>query len=226
LVISDRAFVRLVGHDGATLYSGRSTASIGYGDDFPVRAEDRGEVHLHQRITVPDRIYEKIRTQSLRMEIDYSLTLFRMKAANSLAALNGDGNFAAFGRCRTQIDADGDDVELGCSKTGSAPTCVTIALENPSNGKRNPETPYCVPDYAPLRPHFLPDAMSHFGADIKFHDLRELARYPVDGSQLAAARVTLRSYTPAAHFTRHLIIPDIRLDGWSVNTVVPAMELR
>jgi hypothetical protein len=53
--------------------------------------------------------------------------------------------------------------------------------------------------------------MSHFGAGIKFQDLQQLAKYPVDGSQLANARVSLRSYEPAAHFTRHLVIPDIRL---------------
>ena len=226
MVMSDRTFISLVGHDGTTLYHGRSTVNLGYGDDFPVRAEDRGEVHMHQRITVPGKIYEKIRAQPVRMEIDYSLTLFRLAAANSLSASNGHGNFAAFGRCQTQIDADDDDVELGCTKTGTIPTCVAIALENPKNGKRNPETPYCAPDYAPLRPHLLPDALSHFGADVKFHDIQQVATYPVDGSQLAEARVSLKSYQPVAHVTRHLVISDIRLGDWAANVPVGATQVR
>ncbi|HEY4341802.1 MAG TPA: hypothetical protein VGM97_17795, partial [Steroidobacteraceae bacterium] len=203
-------------HDGTTVYSGRSTAGIGYGDDFLVRSDEGGEVQMYQRIVVPSSVYERLRAQSLRVEIDYSLTLFRVEAENSLSALNGDRNVAAFGRCRTAVDVDEGDVELGCIKTGSVPACVTVALENPGNGKRNPETPYCTPDYAPLRPHFLPDAMSHFGADIKFQDLQQLAKYPVDGSQLGDARVTLRAYEPRAHFTRRLIIPDVHLENWSV----------
>jgi hypothetical protein len=217
IVMSDRAFIRLVGIDGTTLYSGRTTVTIGYGDDFRVRTSEGGEVRLHQRIALPARIFELVRAQPVRAEIDYSLTLFRIAATSTIAALNGDERFPVFDWCRTAIDADGDDIELGCAKTGSAPKCMTIALENPINGRRNPETPHCQPDYAPLSPHIHPDAMSHFGADVKFHDLQQLAKYPVDGSQLADARVRLKSYEPVAHFTRHLVIPDIRLGDWAAD---------
>jgi len=215
MVMSDRAFIRLVGRDGTTLYSGRTTVNIGYGDDFPVRTGGAGELRLHQRITFPDRVYKVLRAQTVRAEIDYSLTLFRVAAVNTIPALNGDGRIPAFGWCRTAVDADGDDIALGCTKTGTPPTCVSIALENPRNGRRNPQTPYCEPDYAPLSPHIHPDALSHFGADIKWRTLQQLAKYAVDGSQLADARVSLRSYEPAAHFTRHLVIPAIRLADWA-----------
>jgi hypothetical protein len=215
IVLSDRAFIRLIGSDGTTLYRGRTTVNIGYGDDFPARTDSGGELRLYQRIVFPERIYKMVRSQPVRAEIDYSLTLFRLAAANTIAALNGDGRFLVFGWCKTAIDADGDDIELGCTKTGRAPACVTIALENPRNGRRNPSTPYCEPDYAPISPHIHPDAMSHLGADIKFRDLEQLAKYPVDASQLAEARVRLKSYEPAAHFRRHLVIPDIRLGDWA-----------
>ncbi len=217
IVMSDRAFIRLVGRDGTTLFRGRTTINIGYGDDFPVRTVSGGELRLYQRITLPARIFTMVRSQVIRAEIDYSFTLFRLAAANTVAALNGDVRFPAFGRCRTAVDADGDDIELGCSKTGSAPPCVTVALENPRNGRRNPPTPYCEPNYAPLSPHIYPDAISHFGAEIKFRDLEQLAKYPVDGSQLADARVILKSYEPAAHFTRHLVILAIRLGDWAAD---------
>jgi hypothetical protein len=220
ILMSDRAFIRLIGHDGTTLYRGRTTVNIGYGDDFPAQTNSGSEVRLHQRITVPDGIYKRLRTQSVRAEIDYSLTLFRVAAATTIPALNGNARFSAFGWCRTAVDADGDDIELGCTKIGNAPQCETVALQNPRNGRRNPGTPYCEPDYAPLSPHWRPDLMSHFGADIKFHDLQQLARYPVDGSQLSEARVALTSYEPVAHFARHLIISDIRLGDWAADAKI------
>jgi hypothetical protein len=140
-----------------------------------------------------------------------------MEAANAMTAINGNGRFAAFGWCKTQIDEDGDDIELGCLKTGGLPTCVSLTLENPEQGTRNPGNRYCDPDYAPFRAHFYPDSMSQQGAGLRFRDLQGLARYPVDGSQLADAQVILKSYRAEAHFTRRLVIPDIRLSEWAPN---------
>ena len=40
IVMNDRAEVRLIGTDGATIFRGRTTATLGYGDDFPVRTSE------------------------------------------------------------------------------------------------------------------------------------------------------------------------------------------
>jgi hypothetical protein len=56
--------------------------------------------------------------------------------------------------------------------------------------------------------------MTRFGAGLPFHDPSGLAQYPVDGSQLAESRVVLRIYQPLDHFTRRLVIPEIRLKDW------------
>ena len=90
-----------------------------------------------------------------------------------------------------------------------------MTLQNPANGERNPEKRYCDPDYAPYAAHFYPDATSQWGGGIPFRDVQNLARYAVDGSQLAAAQVWLKSYRPEAHFTRRLVIPEIRLRDWA-----------
>jgi hypothetical protein len=90
-----------------------------------------------------------------------------------------------------------------------------VTLENPANGKRNPESWYCDPDYAPHRVPVHPDAVSWLGGEVRFRDSPGLARYSVDGSQLADARLTLKSFRPRAHFTRRLVIPDIRLSEWT-----------
>lgn len=220
IVMNDRATVRLMARDGTTLFSGRTTVNLGYGDDFPVRTAEAGEVRVHQRIVFPERVYELVRTQPVRMEIDYSLTLFQLEARNEISAMNGDRRLTGLGWCRTKIDQDGDDIELGCIKTGSAPMCVGVTLENPTNGKRNPESQYCAPDYTPYTAHIYPDSTSRFGVGIEFRDLRGLGKFPVDGSQLADARVILKSYLPAAHFTRRLVIPEIRLGDWAAVAAV------
>ena len=56
--------------------------------------------------------------------------------------------------------------------------------------------------------------MNRFGVNLPFREASGLARYLVDGSQLAESQVILRLYEPQDHFTRHLVIPDIRLSDW------------
>ena len=215
--MNDRADIRLVGSDGVTLFRDRRAATLGYGDDFSARKAEGGAARAYQRIIFPRAVYDRVRTQRVRVEIDYSLTLFELEAANAVAAVEGDGRFAAFGWCKTKIDDDGDEIAVGCVNTGRAPTCVSMTLDNPTNGKRNPANLHCDPDYAPYPVHVYPDAMSQLGGGIRFRDIRGLAKYPVDGSQLADARVLLKSYRPEAHFTRRLVIPDIRLSEWTAN---------
>jgi hypothetical protein len=216
-LMNDYAEVRVIGRDGATLYRGRTIAAIGYHDDFPVQTTTGGEVLTYQRLEFPDKVSDRVFTQPVRLEIDYSVTLFGLAATDTMPALDGDRDLATFGRCLTKLDNDGDDVELGCEIPGAAPECTAITLENPNNGLRNPEHFNCHPDYAPYAVHMFPDAMSQYGDDIKFRDLQGLAKYPVDRPQLGEARLILKSYLPAAHFTRRLVTPEIRLDDWIAN---------
>ena len=104
---------------------------------------------------------------------------------------------------------------LRCLQAGKVPSCGTVFLEHPSSGRRNPPITFCSPDYAPYpRGHAIPDAMGRFGRNLPFRDPTGLAHYPVDGSQLAESQVVLRTYQPLDHFTRRLVIPEIRLKDW------------
>jgi hypothetical protein len=225
LVISDRADVRIIGRDGTVLFQGRTTGdpqTTGGREnrpdpvaDFPVRTAAGGDVLTHQLITLPGKIYDLAHGQPVRMELDYALTLFHIEASDTIAALNGDKRIADFGWCKSQRDDDGDEVELGCLKTGNTPACVTATLENTVSDARNPPYNACRPDYRPYAARSYPDVMSRFGGGLKFRDLQGLAKYPVDGAQLADARVLLKSYRPVAHFTRQLVIPEFRLGDWA-----------
>jgi len=56
--------------------------------------------------------------------------------------------------------------------------------------------------------------VTRFTMTVPFRDTSGLAHYPVDGSQLADARVVMRLYNPVDHFSRRVVIPSIRLSDW------------
>jgi len=228
-VQTDRADVRIVGPDGATLFHGHATrdpqikgnrgvprAMLG---DFPVRTAAGGDVRAHQRIDLPVNIYKLVRTQKVRIELDYDLTLFRLQAANSVAAVNSDKRMATFGRCRTRIDDDGRTVQLSCLKIGEGSRCIIATLEHPRTGQRNPLSYGCRtnPRYWPFNAQVPFDLFAFIdwtSEKLDFRDPQGLVKYPVGGAQIADAQVALKSYRPVAHFRRHLVIPAVRLGDW------------
>jgi len=231
IVLDNRAYLRIIGRDGTTLYSGlaigepqmanRAGAPPLSDDDLPVQRATGTDVLAHQLIALPHRVYERVRDRPVRVEMDYSLTLFHLQASDKIAAVNGDKRIAHLGRCRTQIDDDGDEIEISCLNTKGNVTCGAAFLENAVTGQRNPPYSFCSKYYPPITAHFIPDALSRFRGELHFRDPQGLAKYPVDGSQLANIRVALKTYTPVAHFTRHLTIPEIRLGDWQAKGAPP-----
>jgi hypothetical protein len=217
IVASDRTVIRLIDKNGGLVFAG-STTGDRLRDDFHVRVRSDQAVHERQRIVLPEKIYARVRTTSLRAELYYSLTLFQRNATTTIAATNGNDRSAKFGWCRTQIDQDGDDVEVGCLALGGPPSCIAAILENTVTRQRNPERLSCVHDYMPFPAHLFPDALSRFSGGVKFRDPQELRHFPVDGSQLAVARVRLTSYRPVAHVTRLVVIPELRPADWIPGT--------
>jgi hypothetical protein len=141
-------------------------------------------------------------------------SVFRVDGSDKIAALNGNKQIPNVGRCKTGIDDDGDEVEVLCIGSGRIPSCASALLENSSNGRQNPQYNVCLPDYSPYTRPFMRFPMYPFGLDLSFRDPQGLANYPVDSSQLANAQVALTTYKPVAHFTRHLIISQIRPEDW------------
>jgi hypothetical protein len=69
LVMNDRAEARLVDRDGAIVFRGRTTPTLGYGDDFPVHTTEGGIVRLHQRIVLPADVAARVQDRAVRLEI-------------------------------------------------------------------------------------------------------------------------------------------------------------
>jgi hypothetical protein len=231
---TDRSQVRLLALDGKLLYQGP-------GDDLLVNKEGHrgpthftigsfgfkrgiktndlsvpqdGEAWIYHGIALPPGIYGHIKNQPLRLEIDYSFTLLQ-GGTYVIPALDGKQVLPGLGRCTTKMDDDGDDVNLHCLKTGSPPpSCVSAFLEHVPSGRGNPGVFGCDPNYAPFLDQINPDGIARFGLGIRFHDLSGLTKYPVEAADLPESRVVVRVYQPQEHFTRQLVIPQIRLSDW------------
>jgi hypothetical protein len=60
----------------------------------------------------------------------------------------------------------------------------------------------------------LPDNVARFGTNLPFRDPSGLAKFPVGGAQLPQSCVMIRMYEPEEHFTRSLVIPQVKLKDW------------
>ncbi len=228
-VLLDRADVRIMGLDGATLYQGTSSISVdGRGSIFDAFFEVRvnrgdGPVHsLYQRIYLPTEVYGRLANRPVRLAIDYSLTLFGPAGTYSLAAVGAHQFLPSLGLCGTRIDAEGDDVQGSCISTAKQPSCFTTYLEYSPTGLRNPEAHVCQPDYTPaVMGSIWPDALFRTGGEVHFFDRTGMVRYPVDGAKLAAAKLVIETYDARDHFTRHVDTPVVRLSDLTGLAAVP-----
>ncbi len=226
IALNVRTIVRIVGRDGAILYRGWSVgdnvqngSSVSSIDAFPPKPSSADTIGNHQFIILPHKVYESVRSQRVRLELDYSFSLSRLEGSDAIPALNGEGQIAGLGKCRTKLDDDGDEVTLACVRTTHFPTaCATAVLEDPVNGKQNPLRSDCSTDWLPDNTHYYPNALTYEFFDLPFRDLQGLAKYPVGGARLAQARVSIKAYKPIARFTRHLVIPEIRLSDWEAES--------
>jgi hypothetical protein len=206
---ADKSEVSLTGADGRAAFTGT-------GGDMQVFKEGAGdaETRVRHSVGIPAITYNNIKDQALRAEIRYSLTLFRLDASYAIPALAGNERLPGVGWCTTKVDNEGDDISLHCMQAGKRMDCASVFLEHAPSGRRNPEAFVCGARYAPYSGKAGPDAMNRFSGSLPFLDLRGLARYPVDGAQLADSRLVLRVYVVQDHFTRVLVIPVITLKDW------------
>jgi hypothetical protein len=219
VVLMDLADVRITGLDGTTLYRNKSNISVdGLGSmrdaQFNVlTGANDGAVHvIYQRIYLPTAVFGLLINRQVRMSVDYSLTLFGTSNTFAVPARGAREQLPGLGRCATGVDAEGDDIAIGCLSTTRQATCYSAYLENPAAGLRNPEVHGCMPDYSPPWVNqFWPDAIHRVGGEVQFFDRSGMVHFPVDGSMLADAKLMITTYEPSEHFTRHIDTPVVRL---------------
>ena len=155
----------------------------------------------YQLIYVPREVYNRVKDQPLSLEIDYSLTLLVANVAQTMPAVSGDQWIEGVGRCATRNDAAGMGIDVGCLTPGKPPF-NTWSLKS-WMGPQGRESLRGQPDFAPYFGRINGDSISRFTFQL-----------PAFGSQLKDEQAVVRVYRPEAHFTRRVIIPDIRLSDW------------
>jgi len=205
-LLADRSEVRVIGRDGRTIYQGT-------GNDLELRGSSE-EAAVYQGVRVPGAVYNRVKDDVLDVQLEYSFTLFRARAAYALPARNGDQRMSGIGWCVTKVNDQGTRVQFACVQPGERPSCLSVALEHPPTGRRNPEVSLCAPDYSPFPGHVMPDALSRFVQALPFYDPSGLVTYPVAGPQLSEARVVVTDFRPTGHFVRRVVIPSVRLRDW------------
>jgi hypothetical protein len=219
VVLMDLAEVRITALDGTTLYRNKTNISVdGLGSmrdaqfNVPAGATDGSAQVIYQRIYLLPAVFGRLVNRQVRMSIDYSLTLFAKSDTLAVPATGARETLPGLGRCATSIDAEGDDIVIGCLSTTRQASCYSVYLEHPATGLRNPETHGCLPDYSPPWVNqFWPDAIYRVGGEVQFFDRSGMVHFPVDGSKLAGAKLMLTTYEPSEHFTRHVDTPVVRL---------------
>jgi hypothetical protein len=188
----------------------------GTGETFELKREGTGSPtsSVYQKIVFPGSVYRDWKDRAAKMQIEYSLTRFVLKNSYAMPALNGNERMPGWGWCETEVNEAGTALELHCLQQGKGPICGAVFLENAATGERNPPRSMCRSDYAPYLDRPLPDRLERFGTVLPFRDPTGLAKFPVDGAQLAQARVVIRVYEPEQHFTQSLTIPQIKLRDW------------
>jgi hypothetical protein len=206
---ADRSEVRIMTQD-------RKWLTVGAGEDLELRNDEPGgrEKSVHHIIRIPAGLYERFKDTPVQMEIIYSLTLMSLSHSFAVPALHADERIADVGWCKTRVNDARTSIQLSCLHPGLGPNCGSAFLENTSSGQSNPLRAACTPNYSPLLNTVDGDAVIRMGMTVPFRDPSGLSHYPVDGSQLADARVVARLYSPVDHFSRRVLISSIRLSDW------------
>jgi len=226
ILIADRVAVRITDASGNVLYRGAGVCTRG-GNGVGISCSDNGmevwasatnaaNIPGEQRVYLPIAMYERTKDEPVNMEVTYVLTRLVPRSTRALSATGESKMLPEMGSCATRIDADADEVELGCLTDVGVPSCAAVVLEDPQTHKRNPELHVCGPNYGPFHRVALEAAVSHSRLSMPFRDRTGLVHYPVDGTAIERARILLTVYDPIDHFHATLAVPSIRLGEWQV----------
>ncbi|MBS0418462.1 MAG: hypothetical protein JSR66_12170 [Proteobacteria bacterium] len=186
LLHADRTTIRLVRGDGTVAYRG-----IGHVFDLP----PGGDGSVQHWVDIPANVYAREAEQPLRLELEYFATLLRGTIVSS-APLEPALRVPGFGWCAARTIDKGSRVEIGCREIGALPFCVSMAVGH------DPEHFECELNYEPVPLRFSTDPMDHMEVMLPADEWR------------AGAEVVVRAYEPEDHFSREVVLPQVRLKDW------------
>jgi hypothetical protein len=183
----------------------------GDGEDIEIRHEDgkSGPDQFDQTVKIPAHLVQELTENPVRIQATYSMTLFALRSAYTMKAVNDDQMLTGWGRCSTRINETATAVEMVCMQMGKGPTCATVFLEDPKDGTRNQVNTACYPDYSPILERPIPDATSHFRLILPYRDPTGFTHFAVDTSRVYESQIKIRVYEPIDHISRVITSPFI-----------------
>jgi hypothetical protein len=168
LLLIDNASIRLADAGGTTLYSSDNNcikaggtagghldcARVNFRVPLPPGAS---EGSFPYPIGIPVHIYERVRQQAVKLEIDYYVSLLGLSDVGPLA--RQPGQEALYGGCAQRLNRDTGQVELRCLNSIAAPACVRLLGPNADNRRPFPDVTSCEPTYTPLAFSRFPDVL-------------------------------------------------------------------
>ena len=213
MLLEDHYAVRILDAAGKTLYEGSSSRSgmpspeaglqlrRGDGESGPTMAQQALAISPHSAMHTPGQL--------VRVEIDYSLTLFRSVAEDWIADVADDQPLAGFARCTTRLEKSGEVVAMSCLSTHPWSACIAeYSVDKHTRQKRWAFSDCNSMDYAPFAGGIWRDAYFRIGWFGLGQRLFISGRRPGDSSTAANL---VGTYLPQDHFTRRIIIPQFRL---------------
>ena len=208
----DHYTVRVLDSAGKALYQGESSLRLALSPEAgpPLRQEDGAgaPVVAQQAVELTSPLPLHGAGQTLRVEIDYSLTLFHVVSRDWLADLSNNQWLAGFARC-TNGPRMGDAVSLACLSTHPWRACLTGYHVDKETGKKSWLLDSCdTVDYAPFAGALWRDAyfrFGWFGTGLRFPTAAHTADNP------AASANLVETLLPQDYFTRRVVIPQFRV---------------
>jgi hypothetical protein len=207
----DHYTVRVLDSAGKALYQGESSLRLALAPEAgsPLRQEaGAGAPVVAQQaveLTSPTPLHGP--GQTLRVEIDYSLTLFHVVSRDWLADLSKDQWLAGFARC-TNGPRIGDAVSLVCLSAHPWRACLTGYHVDKETGKKSWLLNSCdTVDYAPFAGALWRDAyfrLGWFGTGQRFPTAAHIA-------DAGASANLVETLLPQDHFTRRVVIPQVQV---------------
>ena len=209
LLLIDRSDVSLFVDSGARLYRGLNPATLYPPSPVRVATREGDAARIVQAIELPVRAYRNSGGETLRLKLDYSLTLMKIAGQHLVSAANGVLRTETLGNCATRPDQADALIQLRCQKTGRTPFCLGVTVRSAAD-QENPEFLQCDPDYRP----YLPTAttpLNVFGVDIPIRDPTGAIHYPLEAVPTPDLQLLITVYAVQEHAVRSLLIPTTRL---------------
>jgi hypothetical protein len=185
----DRVEIRLLDAGGRVVHHGE-------GDELELRAGASGFL---QTFFIPADVLTPYARTELRAEIDYWLTSLEENAAATLREGGGETRLPSGELCASQPLRAASAIRVSCLTVNPPPPCYTAALEGGA-------------DLLVCAPRYWPDAL--------WGNL--FARFDVNVPVTAGARVDgavrVVTYEPRDHFTTQVVVPQLRLADWVVES--------